>query len=125
MEKISQNESIAIYAMDEPGEGGACHEYEVRPATQIDSDGGTGFGEGSDFAKIKFQKGPIDEVGVNGCQMEDIMDILIHRIDGFQSGDFPCQENGLALSYIEMAKQALERRTKERQSRGVEGKREV
>ena len=116
MEKINQNESIEIYAMDEPGEGGACHQYNIDAVDK--------FGNLLNVGNIEFQKGPIAEVGVTGCQMEDVMDILMHRLEGFQSGDFPCQENGLALSYIKMAKQALERRTKDRQLRGVEGKRE-
>lgn len=119
MEKIKGSANTETFVMDKPGEGGACHEYTISSVKKDDH------GLPLESTRIKFQKGSIAEVGVNGCKMEDVMDILMHRLEGFQSGEFACQENGLALSYIKMAKQALERRTNNRQLRGVEGKRKA
>ena len=50
---IGQHRFTNVMVMDEPGEGNACLEYEVRPVL---SEGAT-MAEGDEFAKIKFQKG--------------------------------------------------------------------
>ena len=98
-----------VYAVDEPSEGGASHEYVILK------------GISETVSKIKFQKGPVKERDANGCFMEDLMTICIDRIQGFQSGDFPCTENKLALYHLEEALYWLDHRTKDRQKRGVEG----
>ena len=107
--EIGQERYTAVYATDEPGEGGACHEYVIL----------TGISD--NVASVKFQKGPVQENGVNGCFMEDLIAIAIDRLEGFQSGDFPCRENALALTKLEEALHWLNHRTNDRQNRGVEG----
>jgi hypothetical protein len=47
--------------------------------------------------------------------------ICIDRLRSFQSGDFKCRENALALTKLEEALHWLNHRTRDRQSRGVEG----
>lgn len=104
-----------VQVADEPGEGGACHEYYVSPANPPSD---TVAGE---FASVRFQNGPVGEHGVNGCHQEDLLAIVIHRLRGFQSGKFACRENALALTKIEEAMHWLNSRTITRQQRGVEG----
>ena len=73
------------------------------------------------FARIKFQFGPVGEVGVNGCSIEDVIDVLVNRLNGFQKGPFRCRENALAITKIEEALLWLGARTALRQEQGVEG----
>jgi hypothetical protein len=70
---------------------------------------------------INFQDGPIKEYGVNGLTNEILLAIVKHRLEGFQSGEFPCEDNQEAISHISKAISALQRRTIERVDRGVEG----
>lgn len=105
-----------IDAIDEPGHGGACHEYRVRQSQEID-----GQPSGYPFASVSFQNGPVKEHGVNGCHQEDLLLIVVDRLQCFQNGPFACADNAEALSHVEAALECLERRTKDRQVRGVEG----
>lgn len=73
------------------------------------------------YIRIKFQCGPIQEVGVNGCAIEDVLDVLIERLQGFQRGLFACGENAAAIDLLGSAKGALLVRTAKRQTQGVEG----
>lgn len=70
--------------------------------------------------KLDFQEGPVKEVGVNGCQNEDVLEILLHRLGQLQKA-FPCRENALAITNIEQGYLWLKRRTELRQQQGVEG----
>ena len=72
------------------------------------------------FIKIDFQEGPVKEAGVNGCQNEDVVKILIHRLGKLQAA-FPCDENEQAISHLEWTLDWLEARTKKRVEQGVEG----
>ena len=69
---------------------------------------------------IHFQNGPVKENGVNGATSEALLAILIHRTKVLD-GNFPCDENKRAISYMENALALFEQRTKGRQARGVEG----
>lgn len=107
---IGSQRFTKVVVMDEPGEGGACHEYAV-----VSTDKNIG------FADVLFQKGPVKEHGVNGCHQEDLLAIVIDRLRSFQAGPFACRENALALTKLEEAVHWLNHRTAERQNRGVEG----
>lgn len=76
------------------------------------------------YINIKFQEGPIKENGVNGCQIEDVIDVLVERLQGFQAGEFRCRENALAITKLEEARLWLDERTRKRLKQGVEGKNE-
>lgn len=106
------NDRITINVVDEPGAGGASHEYDVVVA----NDGKTGF-----TTRISFQKGPIAENGVNGLTQEVLLAIVIDRLQSFQRGKYACRENALALTKLEEAQHWLMHRTRDRMSRGVEG----
>jgi len=113
---VSLDGNIRIQVTDEPGEGGACHEYYMGRVT--DPNTGSPVGE---FGAVHFQNGPVKEKGVNGCQNEDLLLIVVDRLQDFQKGKFACRENALALTKIQEALHWLEARTKERTERGVEG----
>lgn len=74
-----------------------------------------------DFINIKFQEGTVLENGVNGAQIEDVIEVLIERLQGFQKGKFSCRENALAITKLQEARMLLEERTRNRKKQGVEG----
>jgi len=98
----------------EVGEGNANHKYRI-----VKFINETVFFE--ELGIINFQNGPIQESGVNGIMDEDLIKIVIDRMQGFQSGKFACRENALALTKLEEALMWLEKRTSDREARGVEG----
>ncbi len=102
------NDLIEIVVMDEPGVGGACHEYELRIP-----DGHS--------TRISFQNGPIKENGINGLTQEALLAIVMDQLRAFQRGPFSCRENALALTKLEEAQHWLHHRTRERMARDVEG----
>jgi hypothetical protein len=112
------NDHLAILA-DGPGSGNASHNYEIIWNQH------TGATEGcvvtGKQCEITFQNGPISENGVNGVSNEALLAIVRHRLQGFQSGQFSCRENAIALTKIEEALHWLLSRTRERAARGVEG----
>lgn len=69
------------------------------------------------------QMGPIKEVGVNGCQIDSMIEFARLTIEAFNE-KFPCRENSLAITKLEEAEMWLQRRTANREARGVEGKNE-
>lgn len=69
---------------------------------------------------FRLQKGPIKEHGVNGCQIDTIIETAQFMIAGLNK-NFPCIENECALHYLEGALQALALRKRVREARGVEG----
>ena len=73
------------------------------------------------YGEIKWQLGPVQEVGVNGTTIEDVLEVCIARMQGFQRGPFACRENALAITAMEEARNWLLQRTRARQEQGVEG----
>lgn len=109
------NEAINVIVMDEPGQGNACHHYRVEPITDTHPQGAI-----NPF-DIRFQNGPILESGVNGVSNEALLAIVEDRLQGFQSGPYACRENAVALTKIQEAMMWLQKRTRDRLARGVEG----
>jgi hypothetical protein len=70
---------------------------------------------------VRFQDGPIQETGVNGISNEALLAIVEDRLAGFQSGQYACRENAIALTKIQEAMMWLHKRTRDRAARGVEG----
>ena len=111
------NEALEITVLDEPGEGGACHEYEIR---LLGDDGGV-----VRSWDINFQNGPVAcPEDFNGLTNEVLLAILIDRMEGFQSGPFACLANANALSFACAALRELKHRTQDRIARDVEGRNE-
>lgn len=98
-----------VYAVDEK-EFNANHEYKVTPINATEA-----------YATVKFQKGPIKENGVNGCHHEDLIAIVIDRLQSFQESEYKCRENAIAITKLEEALMWLRKRTEDRINRGVEG----
>jgi len=113
--EIGMHRFTEINVMDEPGEGGACHEYYISRSSGREAE------PAGEFGHVKFQKGPVKENDVNGCFQEDLIAICIDRLRSFQAGDFKCRENALAITKLEEAMHWLNHRTQDRQNRGVEG----
>ena len=70
---------------------------------------------------IEFQKGPVQKVGYNGLTNEILLAIVYDRLKAFELGDHPSPNNALALIAVKKALDALNTRTVDRVSRGVEG----
>lgn len=77
------------------------------------------------LAEIHFQEGPIKECGVNGVCNEDLIAMVISRLEHFQNSEFRCRENALAITKLEEAMLWLRKRTMDREARGVEGTHKV
>ena len=73
------------------------------------------------YINVKFQLGPVKEHGVNGTSIENVIDLLVKRLEGFQKGPFKCRENALAITKLQEATQWLDFRTKLRVKQNVEG----
>lgn len=69
---------------------------------------------------FKIQKGPIKEVGVNGCQVDTLIATALQMIKRLNNR-FPCHENFMAITKIQESLMWLRERKRERESRGVEG----
>lgn len=122
------NEAIAVIAADAPGPGGANHHYLIGDET----------GERAVRAVLIFQNGPIGEAGINGISNEALLAVAIDRLRGFQHlrkedgefdynsrGKYACRENAVALTHLEDALMWLQKRTRDRMARGVEGTHKV
>ena len=105
------NEALAIKVLDEPGSGNACHRYAIAPTT------GNAIG-----IVIDFQNGPLQEtIHPNGVSNEALLAVVEDRLLGFQSGEYSCRENAVALTKLQECMMWLQKRTRDRIARGVEG----
>ncbi len=79
---------------------------------------GTGF-------TISWQRGPLGRDGdremPNGAFVEDVINACVSRIKYYQNSRFNCGENAKALVHLQLALDALDSRTKDREARKVEG----
>jgi len=75
-----------------------------------------------DATSVKFtgQRGPISEVGINGCQIGAMVEFARRTIEVFNA-KFPCRENDFAIAKLQAAEMWLRERTRNRTERGVEG----
>lgn len=71
--------------------------------------------------RIVFQRGNPNEVGINGCAVEDVIESLIQKLLDFQGRDLACKENQLALYHLTSAQEALVQRRRRREDQGVLG----
>jgi hypothetical protein len=110
------NEALRVDVLDAAGPGGASHVYRITPT----------IGNATGLV-IEFQNGPLQETGgiPNGISGEALLAIVEDRLVGFQSGQFACRENAIALTKIQEAMMWLQKRTLDRMKRGVEGTNQV
>lgn len=117
------NDKLEIQVHDEVGAGGANHAYSIRGFNIITNDSWDERydNETEHVLNIFFQNGPINEKGVNGVTQEALIAICIDRLQAFQAGPYACRENAIALTKLEEAQMWLQKRTRDRMARGVEG----
>lgn len=101
----------------------APHTFQVIRAQEENSEEHKG--ENLVLSEIHFQEGPIKECGVNGVMNEDLLVMVIRRLEGFQNSEFKCRENACAITKLEEALLWLRKRTMGRENRGVEGTHKV
>lgn len=108
--RIQRNNNLNdVYYEDEVGPGNGRHYYEVRR-------------EGKVVASIQFKNGPRTiESSIPGVVEADLLEIVRHRLQCFQKGEFATRENALAITAIEEALMWMNKRTEDRAERGTLG----
>ena len=66
-----------------------------------------------------LQNGPIKENGVNGCQVDTMIEAAKLIIEGLNK-QFPCRENSIVVTKLDEALLWLGKRKADREKRGVE-----
>lgn len=101
-----------VFAIDGKGNGGAYHTYVVAEHNNGANEMGT----------IVFQNGARKlEDSIHGVIDSDLLEIVRHRLQCFQSCEFSSRENAVALTHIEEALMWLNRRVEDRIERNVLG----
>jgi hypothetical protein len=70
---------------------------------------------------FQLQNQPIDEIGLNGCQVDELIATAKMILEGLNK-KFPCRENSCAITHLDEAMHWLIHRRNNRTARGVEGK---
>jgi hypothetical protein len=74
------------------------------------------------LGEIEYQKGPRNAEGsVRGVLDQDLLEIVRHRLQCFQQGEYATRENAIALTHIEEALLWMAKRANDRAERGVLG----
>ena len=103
-----------VYVIDEKGNGGANHVYEIynHPSDDIKHS----------LCKIQFQNGARkEENSIHGVLDTDLLEIVRDRLKCFQAGEFATRENAIALTHIEEALLWMNKRVEDRIERNVLG----
>ena len=124
MEKLStiqkREKFNDVLAIEEKGNGGAYHKYVIQKDELVDTT--TSKHEVIPLTTIQFQNGPRhEENSIHGVIDEDLLEIVRHRLQCFQEGEFATRENAIALTHIEEALLWLNKRKEDRLERGVLG----
>ena len=88
----------------------------------IDLDKVTLFTDENNIEKIEIQlqNGAIKENGINGCQIDDVIELTKNIIQSFNNR-FPCYENSMIITKLDEALLWSLKRKLDREKRGVEG----
>ena len=114
-----------VFAIDDPGPGGANHLYEV-----VKLNTGRICEEESTFRTrpenmlltVQMQEGPRNSPdAIHGVLDTDLLEIVRDRLIAFQAGPYACRENACALTHIEEALLWMNKRAEDRITRGVLG----
>ena len=115
-----------VVATDGPGAGGANHAYTVEHVDAIRAEV-AGEDAASTYApfelgKVVFAHGQFGAKGPSeGVFNEDLIAMVIDRLNAFQAGPYRCLENAVAITKLEEAMMWLGKRTADRERRGVLG----
>lgn len=108
-----RNKLNTVHAADEKGNGGANHRYLIEL---------TALGKDEDSFVVQFQDGARRaENSLNGILDVDLLEIVRHRLQCFQEGDYATRDNEIALQHIEEALLWLNKRVEDRSERNVLG----
>lgn len=80
--------------------------------------------QGRAHVEFTIQSAPVGEVGVNGCQAMDMLEYVRNLFESLNT-TFPCHENSMTINKTEEALCWQNKRTSDRENRGVEGKHEA
>jgi hypothetical protein len=98
---------------------------EIEAQNSLDNGNPTGGWARGTGIDIRWQDGPLgrgDERNrPNGAFIEGVLEAARQRLVFFQSSKFACRENAIALTKIEEALHWLDHRTRDRETRQVEG----
>jgi hypothetical protein len=117
---LTSKYTMVLHEEPEKMKYNAPHHFIVRSAPKTETSTGLCFEQ-----SIHFQEGPIKECGVNGVFNEDLIAMVIARLEHFQKSEYACRENALAITKLEEALMWLRKRTVGRENRGVEGTHQV
>jgi hypothetical protein len=119
-----QATDLQLKVGDAVGPGNANHRYDI---TGFNTSTNPSEYDGSMqlMLSLIFQNGTIPEKGHNGITLEVMYAAVAHRLEGFQSGPFATADNEEALYHTRKALEALQRRTRSRIARQVEGTHQV
>ena len=74
---------------------------------------------------LSWQNGPLGRGDLrrdpNGCFVETVIQAVLGRLRYYQASAFACPENAEAIAALELAAEALDKRTRDRETRQVEG----
>lgn len=118
-EKFTKNYTAVTYDIEYGMEYNAPHRFKVYKAKDV-AEMYNGMTAIYDYplATVDFQCGPIKENGVNGVSNEDLLLMVITRLQHFQQSKYACEENAEAIEGIMIAVEALRRRTNKRIEKG-------
>ena len=109
-----RNKLNEVWVVGTPGNGGAYHKYRV----EYDGDGDGYITKHG----ITFQNGPRnDKASIHGILDVDLLEIVRHRLQCFQEGEYATRENALALTHVEEALLWLNKRTEDRAEKNILG----
>ena len=118
---IQKRENLnEVYAVDNPGNGGAHHEYVIYKDVLVDPVALDH--EKINLLNIQFQNGARkEEESIDGVLDTDLLEIVRHRMQCFQAGPYASEYNAKALEHIVLALMYLNRRVEDRIERNVLG----
>lgn len=111
---IQKNNNLNdIFVDDVAGVGNGRHHYTVCMKHDPDT-------FPAPLLDIQFQSGPRhDDESKLGVLDSDLLEIVRHRLQCFQKGDYATRENACALTHIEEALMWMNKRAEDRAERGV------
>ena len=101
-----------VLVTDDKGNGGANHRYQIVKVTNPDVV----------YGNIIFQNGARNMQDLtHGVLDTDLLEIVRHRLQCFQKGNFATRDNAVALTHVEEALMWMNRRVEDRIERDVLG----
>ena len=95
-------------------------EFTATPGSHAERNGYWDTASVPGWLRIKFQDGPVDEHGVNGVQLVDVLKVCLARYQALNRV-LPCRENSIVVTKLQEAIMWDDERTSRRTAQGVEG----